>query len=111
MPSLRKTPQGVKYYELNRSHPDSLPATEKHYDGLVDTEDESDAKIFSVAGSEKCPVKTIKNYLSNLNPASDTLFQSPRDSESSKFNPADKEIWYCNALLGSTTLDNMMRNR
>ena len=73
MPSLRKTPQGVKYYELNRSH--SLPATEKHHGGLADTEDESDAKIFSVAGSEKCPVKTIKNYLSHLNPASDTLFQ------------------------------------
>ena len=29
MLSLRKTPQGVEYYELNRSQPGSLPATKK----------------------------------------------------------------------------------
>ena len=28
--SLRKTPQGVEYYELNRSQPGSLPATKNH---------------------------------------------------------------------------------
>ena len=109
MLSLRKTPQGVEYYELNRSQPGSLPATKNHQGGLADAEDESDAKIFSVPASVKCPVKTIKNYLSHLNPASDGLFQRPRDSESSKFNPADEKIWYCNAPLGSTTLDNMMK--
>ena len=109
MLSLRKTPQGVEYYELNKSQPGSLPATKNHQGGLADAEDESDAKIFSVPASVKCPVKTIKNYLSHLNPASDALFQRPRDSESSKFNPADEKIWYCNAPLGSTTLDNMMK--
>ena len=109
MLSLRKTPQGVEYYELNRSHPGSLPATKNHQEGLGDAEDESDAKIFSVPCSERCPVKTIKNYLAHLNPASDALFQRPRDSESAKFNPASEKIWYCNAPLGTTTLDNMMK--
>ena len=77
------TPQGVEYYELNRSQPGSLPATKNHQGGLADTEDESDAKIFSVPGSERCPVKTLKNYLSHLNPTSDALFQRPRDARSS----------------------------
>ena len=57
MLSLRKTPQGVECYELNRSQPGSLPATKHHQGSLADAEDESDAKIFSVPGSERCPVK------------------------------------------------------
>ena len=61
-----------------------MPATKKG--GFADAEDESDAKTFSVPGSEECPVKTIKNYLSHLNPPSDAFFQRPR--EGAKFNPA-----------------------
>ena len=99
MLSLQKTPQGVEYYELNRSHPGSLP----------DAEDESDAKIFSVPGSERCPVKTLKNYLSHLNPTSDALFQRPRDGQSKKFNPTDDKFWYCSAPHGITTLNKMMK--
>ena len=109
MLSLRKPPQGVEYYELNRSQPGSLPATKNHQGGLEDAEDESDAKIFSVPGSERCAVKTIKNYFAHLNQASDDLFQRPRDSESAKFNPMGEKIWYCNARLGRTTLDNVMK--
>ena len=111
MLSLRKTPQVVEYYELNRSQPGSLPATKNHQGarGLGDAEDESDAKIFSVPGSDRCPVKTINNYLAHLNPASDALFQRPRDSESAKFNPAGEKIWYCNTQLGTTSLNNMMK--
>ena len=63
MLSLRKTPQGVEYYKLNRSQPGSLTATKKHQRGLGDAEDESDSKIFSVSGSERCPVTTIKKLL------------------------------------------------
>ena len=109
MLSLRKSPRGVQYYELNRSQPGSLPATKNHQGGLADAEDESDAKIFSVPGSERCPVKTLKNYLGHLNPASDALFQRPRDGQSKKFNPAADKICFCSAPLGTTTLDNMMR--
>ena len=50
--SLRKTPQGVECFELNRSKPGSLPATKNHQGGLEDSEDESDAKIVSVPDSE-----------------------------------------------------------
>ena len=60
MLALRATPQGEEYFELNREFPGSLPATKNHQSGLSDAEDESDAKIFSVPESAKCPVKTIK---------------------------------------------------
>ena len=109
MLSLRKTPQGVEYYELNRSQPGSLPATKNHQGGLADAEDESDAKIFSVPRSERCSVKTLKNYLSHLNPTSNALFQRPRDGQSKKFNPTHDKIWFCSVPLGITTLDNMMK--
>jgi len=42
---VRKTPQGVEYFRVNRRWPGSLPASKNH---LEDSEDESDAKIFSV---------------------------------------------------------------
>ena len=67
MLALRATPQGEEYFELNREFPGSLPATKNHQGGLSDAEDESDAKIFAVPESTKCPVKTMKNYLSHLN--------------------------------------------
>jgi len=70
----------------------------------------SDAKIFAVAGSQRCPVKTIKNYLEHLNPSSEALFQKPRDGQGQKFSPADDKIWYCNSPVGSSTLDNMLKN-
>ena len=86
-----------------------MPATKNHQGGLADAEDESDAKIFSVPGTEKCPVKTLKNYLGHLNPTSDVLFQRPRDGQRKKFNPADDKIWFWRAPLGTTTLDNVMK--
>ena len=46
--SLRKTVQGVEYFELNRSRLSSSLATIN----LGDSEDESDANIFSVPDSE-----------------------------------------------------------
>ena len=41
MLSLRKTPQGVEYFELNRSKPASMAATKNHQGGLAGGEDES----------------------------------------------------------------------
>ena len=109
MLSLRKTPQGVEYFELNRRQAGSLPSTKNHQGGLGDSEDESDAKIFAVAGSQRCPVKTIKNYLDHLNPMSEALFQKPRDDQSQKFRPEDDKVWYCNSPVGLSTLDNMLK--
>ena len=63
MLALGATPQGEEYFELNREFPGLLPATKNHQGGLSDTEDGSDAKIFAVPESAKCPVKTIKKLL------------------------------------------------
>ena len=84
-----------------------MPAPKNYQGNLTDAEDESDANIFSVPGSKRCPVKTLKNYLGHLNPMSDALIQRPRDGQSRKFNPADDKMWFCSAPLGTTMLDNM----
>ena len=107
MLALRATPQGEEYFELNREFPGSLPATKNHQGGLSDAEDESDAKIFAVPESAKCPVKTIKNYLSHLNPKLDCLFQRPREGRS--FKPGEDKVWYCNSPLGVNILDSMLK--
>ena len=84
MLALRATPRGEEYFELNREFPGSLPATKNHQGGFS-AEDESDAKIFAVPESPRCPIKTIKNYLSHFNLKSDCLFQRLRDVNG--FNP------------------------
>ena len=42
----------VKYFEPKRSRLESLPAAMNHQGGLENSEDESDARIFSVPDSE-----------------------------------------------------------
>ena len=106
MLSLRATPQGEEYFELNREFPGSLPATKNHQGGLSNAEDESDAEIFALPESAKCLVKTIKNYLSHLNPMLDCLF--PREKARS-FNPDEDKVWYCNSPLGVNILDSMLK--
>lgn len=105
---LRRTPHGKLYFELQRDVPGSVMATKNHQGGLNDEEDESDAKMFEVRESPRCPVKTVSNYISHLNPASDVLFQKPR-CDSSKFNPDIDNVWFCNLPLGVNSLTNMMR--
>ena len=108
MLALRATPQGEEYFELNREFPGSLPATKNHQGALSDAKDESAAKIFSVSESDKFPVKTIKNYLSHLNPKLDSFFQRPRERARS-FNPDEDKVWYCNSPLGVNILDSMLK--
>ena len=111
MLTLKQTPNGIEYFELNRQCPGSLPSTKNHQGGLADPEDESDAKIFAVPEYARCPVKTVTNYLAHLNPKLDALFQKPRHVESGKFNPDVDEIWFCNVTIGaSTVLDNMLKS-
>lgn len=104
MLSLRKTPQGVEYFELNRRQAGSLPST-KIIEATLET-----PRIFAVARSQRCPVKTIKNYLDHLNPMSEALFQKPRDEQSQKFRSADDKVWYSNSPVGLSMLDNMLKN-
>ena len=105
---FRKTPQGKEYCELNKEVAGSVPSTKNHQGGLHDHEDDSDGKIFALEDSPTCPVQTIRNYLSHLNPVCEFLFQRPRNSESKKFNSHDS--WYCNSPLGDTSLNNMMKD-
>ena len=53
-------------------------------------------------------MKTIKNYLSHLNPKLDALFQRPREVKS--FNPDEDKVWFCNAPIGLNTLNTMMKS-
>ena len=86
-----------------------MPATINHQGGIADAKDESDAKILSVPGSERCSVKTLKKYFGHLNLTSDALFQRPRDGQSKMFNPADDKIWFWSAPLNTTTPDTVMK--
>ena len=105
---FRKSPQRKEYCELNKEVAGSVPSTKNHQGGLHDHEDDSDGTIFALEDSPTCPVQTIRNYLSHLNPVYEFLFQRPRNSESKKCNSNDS--WYCNSPLGDTSLNNMMKD-
>ena len=105
---FRKTLQGKEHCELNKEVARSVPSTKNHQGGLHDHGDDSDWKIFAPEDSPTCPVQTIRNHLSHLNPVCEFLFQRPRNSESKKFNSNDS--WYSNSPLGDTSLNNMMKD-
>ena len=50
--SLQKMHEGVEYFEPSRSRSESLQAAKNHQGGLGNSEDESDAKIFSLPNFE-----------------------------------------------------------
>ena len=104
---FRKTPQGKEYCELNKEVAGSVRSTKNQQGGLHDPEDDLDGKIFTLEDSPTCPVQTIRNQLSPLNPVCEFLFQRPRDRESKKFNYNNS--WYCNSLLVDTSLINTMK--
>ena len=60
-------------------------------------------------GSKRFPVKTIKAYLSHLNPEVDALFQWPKDA-SVRFSPEEDSIWFERKVLGHNTLENVLKN-
>ena len=65
---LAFTAAGEEYFELNKEEPGAVLFTKNHTGGLKGTEDHADGKIFPSPGSKRCPVQTIKSYLSHLNP-------------------------------------------
>ena len=78
---LQTTPQGRRFYELQR---DALMSTQNHQGELNDSTDESDGKIFEVNNSSRCPVKAIENFVNHLNPKlKKTWF--PKGTFSSKY--------------------------
>ena len=107
MLALRRTPLGKRYYGLQRRIPGAVLATKNYLGGLNDEEDEPDGKMFEVPGSPRCLVQTVENYISHLNPGMEFLFKRPRAS--SKFNPEEDIVWFCNSPLGISYLSSMMR--
>ena len=83
-------------------------STKNHQGGLHDSTDESDGIMFEVISFSRCPVKTIENSTKHLNPKLDCLFQRTKEL-SGKFNPENETVWYCNSLVGQSTLANMMK--
>ena len=84
-------------------------STKNHSGGLDGSEDHADGKILSTPGSKKCPVQTIKAYLSHLNPEVDALFQRPKDI-SRRFNPGEESVWFERKVLGHNMLENIPKN-
>ena len=60
-------------------------------------------------GPKRCPVKTIKVYLSQLNPEVDALFQRSKDA-SVRSSPEEDSIWFERIFLGHNMLENMLKN-
>ena len=60
-------------------------------------------------GSKRFPVKTIKAYLSHLNPEVNALFQRPKDA-SVRFSPEEDSIWFERKVLDHNKLENMLKN-
>lgn len=59
------TASGEEYFELNKEEPGAVLSTKNHSGGLDGSEDNADGKIFSNPDSKRCPVQTIKAYLSS----------------------------------------------
>ena len=52
----------------------------------------------------------MQNYLNHLNPELEILFQRPREAFSTcKFQAQKDQGWFCNLLIGKSTLGNMMK--
>ena len=102
---LPTTPQVRRYYEFRR---DALMSTKNHQSGRNDSTGKADGKMFEVTNSSRYPVKTIGNFLTDLNPKLDCLFQRPREL-SGKSNPENETVWYCNSAVGKFTLAYMMK--
>jgi hypothetical protein len=96
---LTLTAGGEEYFELNKDLPGTVLSSKNHTGGLDGTEDHSDGKIFGQAKSPRCPVQTIKAYLSHLNPKVEALFQRPKDV-SIMFDPETTMVWYEKKAIG-----------
>ena len=105
---LAVTAAGEEYFELNKEEPGAVLSTKNHTGDLEGNEDHAYGKIFSSHSSKRCPVQTIKSYLSHLNPEVEFLFQRPK-AESTRFNPEKDSVWFERKVLGHNKLENMLK--
>ena len=78
------------YHELDKNHADLSAESE-----------ETNKRMYAMDDEEDCPVKSLKLYLSKLNPACKSLFQRPNIAS----NPAQ---WYDRVPVGKVTLGEYM---
>jgi hypothetical protein len=69
-----------------------------------DTTPATEATIFSLPNSPKCPVQLINHYLSKLCPTNVYLWQKPRDNAR-----ADDAVWYTAQKVGVNTVNTFMK--
>jgi hypothetical protein len=82
------------YNELDKTHQIQQPKDAEKKQILYAQED-----------SELCPIKTLKKYLSKLNPKCQSFFQRPKNLK----NPEQEEFWYENKSLGIHTIESFMK--
>ncbi len=77
----------------------------KNHQGTENTENMDSKPRRYASGKEEnnCPVKSLKLYLSKLNPDNELLFQQPKQ----KVKP-DDEIWYTSRPVGAKTISGFM---
>ena len=59
-----------------------------------------------VPGDERCPVKSLLDYTSKLNPNCTAFWQKPKDKVPDDTN----EPWYCNSPVGINTLNKKIKD-
>ena len=64
---LAVTAASEEYFERNKEEPGAVLSTKNHPGGRESTKDHADGQIFSNPSFKRCPVQTIKAYLSHLN--------------------------------------------
>jgi len=57
--------------------------------------------------TENCPIKTLKLYISKLDPEQDTFYCKPKKSKI--FDPKKAETWYSTNVIGKNRLGSFMR--
>ena len=63
-------------------------------------------RMYEMPEDDLCPIKSIKLYLSKLDPASDLFYNYPITSKNWK--PADK-IWYTSKQIGKNSIGDFMK--
>ena len=92
--TLSKDENGCEYFET------AYKELTKNHQGLDPKDEEYQGIMFS-EGDDRCPVASLKKYLSKLSPNSQLLFTQPRRKVHK-----DCDVWYTTNPIGHNTLGN-----
>lgn len=108
---------GREFFKLKDINTSTSKSTNNH-DENDDEDDDEEAEeeleeksqrlvMRAVSGNPRCPVSSLKKYLSKLNPMCEWMWQRP------KLRPEvsdDEHVWYANVPLGKCSLATMTKN-